>query len=259
MKFEIIADIVKDIPFIRVDNAKYLYELIVNEKLANILELGFAHGTATCYMAAALDELGEGKITAVDLLAAKEVFMPSIEELLKKIKLEKYVNIQRMQTGYTWFLHDDIKAQTKKDICNTKYDLCIIDGPKNWTIDGFAFFLVDKLLKENGWIIFDDLIWTYRGANNSRTVTDGITHRTLSESELNTPHIKEIFELLVKQHTNYSELTVYPELNWGVARKRFSFKKNYTIKYEGLITDSIRKKYIKIKRKIKRSIKFFIK
>jgi hypothetical protein len=34
------------------------------------------------------------------------------------------------------------------------------NGPKNWTIDGAAFFMADKLMKAGGWIIFDDYDWT---------------------------------------------------------------------------------------------------
>ena len=42
-----------------------------------------------------------------------------------------------------------------------KFDFCYIDGGHNWSDTGFAFFLVDRLLKSNGIIVFDDLDWTY--------------------------------------------------------------------------------------------------
>jgi predicted O-methyltransferase YrrM len=212
--------------------------MIIREKLANILELGIAHGTATCYMAAAIEERGDGRITAVDLLEAEALFKPSPEEQLAKANLAHFVKIVRMQTGYTWFLHDEIKRLTTKDVCRQEYDLCIIDGPKNWTIDGCAFFLVDKLLKENGWIIFDDYLWTYAEADSRRDATDGITHRRLSEVERNTPHIKEIFELLVKQHPNYSDLFVHPSEGWAIARKCASDRKTYKIMYDETYADA---------------------
>ena len=47
------------------------------------MELGFAHGTATNYIAAALDELEEGHITAVDLEKSINE-KPNLEELLLK-------------------------------------------------------------------------------------------------------------------------------------------------------------------------------
>jgi len=230
---------VKDVPFIKPINARYLYDLILKEKLTRILELGIGLGTATCTMAAALDELGGGKITAVDLIEAKSIFNPSAEEQLGKSRLSHLVQISRMQTGYTWFLHDEIKRLTENDLCQPEYDLCVIDGPKNWTIDGCAFFLVDKVLKENGWIIFDDYQWTYAEMDKWPRATDGITHRHLSEPELKTPHIKEIFELLVKQHPNYGDLYVHPHDDWAIARKCASNRKTYTIQYKETHADVV--------------------
>jgi len=229
MRFEDVYQKVGHIPFITKDNARFIYDLIINEKKVNILELGFAHGTATCFMAAALQELGGGSVTAVDLLNAREIFKPSIEEQLEATGLSQYVNIIRMQTGYTWYLHDEIKRNTINDVCYEIYDLCIIDGPKNWTIDGAAFFMSDKLLKENGYIIFDDYLWTYAAADNSRDVTDGISHRSLSEEERVTPQIREVFELLVKQHPNYGNLQVIEGGEWVIAQKTKSQNKSYVI------------------------------
>jgi len=231
MRFEDIYSIVGHVPYIEKRNAKYLYELILKEKPVDILELGIVHGTATCYMAAALDELGVGSITSVDLIGAKELFNPSVEAQLEEAGLSKYVSVVRMQTGYTWFLHDEIANNTKDDVCAEKYDLCIIDGPKNWTIDGAAFFFVDKLLKKNGWIIFDDYNWTYGKANTLRESTDGITHRTLSAEEKEIPHVKELFELLVKQHPDYGNFVLLADGDWALAQKTKNSKKTYSVNY----------------------------
>ncbi len=230
MKFKEISSIVGNVPYITKSNASFLYDLIIQEKLTNILELGIAHGTATCYMAAALQELGEGSINAVDLIEVKNVYKPSAEEQLAKTGLTEFATVIRMDTGYTWFLHNEIAKYTKDNICEDVYDLCIIDGPKNWTIDGAAFFFVDKLLKKNGWIIFDDYHWTYANADNQRNSTDGITHRSLSKEEKETPHIREVFELLVKQHPNYGNLIVLDNGDWALAQKTMSQNKSYTIK-----------------------------
>ncbi|HVX48613.1 MAG TPA: class I SAM-dependent methyltransferase [Chitinophagaceae bacterium] len=220
MKFSEINKLVKGIPFINESNAKILYDFIIDNKLTSCLELGFAHGTASCYIAAALDELGEGSLTSVDLIEAENIFKPGISELLTKTGLEKYVTVHREKTGYNWFLHDTIKKNTdSNNNCSTVYDLCIIDGPKNWTIDGSAFFCADKLLKKEGWLIFDDYNWTYNNAGRAREATDGITHRQLSEAELIVPHIKEIFHLLVMQHPSYSNFKIQQDGDWAWAQK----------------------------------------
>ena len=229
MIFSEIYNLVGHVPFISRANAQFLYDKILREKPKQILELGIAHGSATCFMAAAMQELGEGKITSVDLIETAEQYQPAANEQLAATGLSSFVEIVRMKTGYTWFLHDKIRQNTRDDICTPEYDLCVIDGPKNWTIDGAAFFMADKLLKPGGWFIFDDYSWTYGAADDRRDSTDGITHRALSEAERQIPHIREVFELLVVQHPDYSNFLRLTESDWALAQKVLSDEKKYTI------------------------------
>lgn len=235
MMFETVWAKVGGVPFISPEHARELYERILRTRPEAILELGIAHGTATCVMAAALEELGRGRVTAVDLEVAG--FSPSAEEQLAACGLDSIADVVRMRTGYTWFLHDEIRRQTVDGVCRPKFDLCIIDGPKNWTIDGCAFFLVDKLLREGGWIVFDDYGWTYAGADTGREATDGITHRHLSEAERTTPQIREVFELLVVPHESYGEFVVEDHKGWAMARKVASGEKRYTVQYRAEYAD----------------------
>jgi predicted O-methyltransferase YrrM len=253
MKFEIAASRLKGIPFISGENARYLYKLVSEEDVFDILELGIAHGTASCYMAAALQEKGRGSVTAVDLVAAADAYDPSAEAQVHQLGFDDLVKVVRMETGYTWFLHDEIRRNTVDGACREVYDLCIIDGPKNWTIDGAAFFMADKLLKQGGLLIFDDYDWTYAHVSKEREATDGITHRSLSDSEFRTPQIREVFELLVRQHPNYSDFTVL-NADWAIARKIKSEVKHYKVieSSEEHYNDIVAKLYYKTKRNILR-------
>lgn len=253
MKFEDIASKVSGIPFISKSNAQRLYNLILSENIDNILELGFAHGTATCHMAAALEEKNaKGLVTAVDLIEKKDHYKPPIEELLRITNLENRVRVVREQTGYVWFLHEEIAENTNDGMCNPIYDLCIIDGPKNWAIDGAAFFMADKLLKTGGWLIFDDYNWTYDAADKRRTQTDGITHRQLSDRERTIPHIKEVFELLVMQHPGYGQFEILPDSDWAIAQKVGGNEKAVRITYEKTYRDFARSWLGKFKYHIKK-------
>jgi predicted O-methyltransferase YrrM len=222
VKFEAVQAKVAGIPYIGGRNARILYDWIIEHELRDCLELGFAHGVASCYMAAALDELGHGHLTSVDLLAAQEWQNPSIEELLERCGLSSRVTVIREHSGYNWYLHDAIQRQTTKDGCAPCFDFCIIDGPKNWTIDGLAFFLVDKLLRPGAWILFDDYQWTYAESAKGEDSLDGLSLRNLSEAELTTPHVQEIFHLLVMQHPNYGNFRVqslHSAQEWPWAQK----------------------------------------
>lgn len=241
LNFQDIAEVVDGVPYINTRNARYLYDMILRERCSHVLELGIAHGAATCYIAAAIKQLGGGRVTAVDLVNAEQKFSPRAEDLVVTAGLQSLVEIHRMQTGYNWFLHDEIVRQTRDERCEPKYDLCIIDGPKNWTIDSSAFFLVDKLLKPGGWIIFDDYHWSYSKAEKKRDATDGISHRSLSPRELQTPHIREVFELLVKQHPDYGNLTLWQDADWAMAQKITTSIKQYQIQHTTTTKDVVAK------------------
>ena len=215
----------KGIPFIAEDNAKTLYDFIIKNKCKNILELGIAYGTSSAYIAAALDELGEGELTCVDLEEVRDKYDPSAENLLAELGFSNFTTIERMKSGYNWFLHDKIKASSinSEQKCQPIYDLIIIDGPKNWTIDSSSFFLCDKLLKQEGWILWDDYNWSYKDAGEE--VTDGITKRSLSLDEQSVPHIKEIFHLLVMQHENYGNFIIQEDSGWAWAQTNADTKK----------------------------------
>ena len=153
MDFTTIQKHLENIPYILPELARELYDFILETKPAQCLELGFGHGVSSCYIAAALDELGSGHLTTVDLVAAQEWQDPSIETLLEKTRLDSYVTVRREQTGYNWFLQKMIYRNSQGNSCTPLYDFCFLDGAKNWTIDSSAFFLMDKLLKDDGWLL----------------------------------------------------------------------------------------------------------
>lgn len=219
MKFETVKKHVEGVPYILPEMARDLYEFILKHQPQNCLELGFGHGASSCYLAAALDEVGSGHLTCVDLVPAQEWQQPTIEQLLEKTGLSPRVEVRRENTSYTWFLKKQIEAHSHDNFCEPIYDFCFIDGPKNWTIDGAAFFLVDKLLKSGGWLVFDDLQWTYMSKlKEGKKKTDGVYMLDMGTDELNQPHIEMIYQLLVMQHPEYSEFKI-KDYWWAWARK----------------------------------------
>ena len=194
------------IPYTSPSKGKIFYDHVLKYKPLKCLELGFAHGTATNYIAAALDELNCGSITAVDLIKSKDRD-PNLEKLLDITKLTKFVNIFREKQSYNWFLNKEIEKNTDENYnCRPIYDLIFIDGPKDWTIDGFAFFLSDKLLKKNGWIVFDDYLWSDYEIINQKV--PNFKPQEFDKSQIKKPNIKEVFHKLVMQHPSYSNFKI---------------------------------------------------
>jgi predicted O-methyltransferase YrrM len=202
------ASLVGNTPHMTRTQAERMTEFIWENDISDILELGFRHGVSTTYMAAALAETGPGRIVTIDLASAQSN-QPNVEELLKRIGERERVDVYYEPTSYTWRLMRFLQ-QTPVP----QFDMCYVDGAHDWFVDGLAFFLVDRLLRPNGWIVFDDLDWTYDGSP-ALSGTDRV--RLMPPDERCSPQVRLVFDLLVKQHPGYHNFR--EEGDWAFAQK----------------------------------------
>lgn len=203
MKLTEISTLVKRIPHTGPEKGAVIYEAIRQNRFQSCLELGFACGAGSSYIAAALDENGGGRLTAVDMPVARER-RPSGPELLDRVGLAGYVDFVFHELGYNWFLIDALES-------GTRYDFCFLDGAHTWDVDALAFLIVAKILKPGGIIIFDDLDWTYA---KSPTMKD----KPVPDRVRTTPAIRKIVELLVQPNADFEWLGEKEGL--GLARRR---------------------------------------
>jgi predicted O-methyltransferase YrrM len=199
MDIETVRKRTDGIPHMSFAEAQEMTSFILGNDLQRILELGFCHGVSTCYFAAALDKLGGGHITTIDLESARNE-SPNIELLLNDLNLKKYVTVFYEPTSYVWRL----MIMLEKDPL-PQFDLCYIDGAHNWFTDGFAFLLVDNLLRPGGWIVFDDLDWTY---GTSPSLRNSTLVKNMPHDEKITAQVRKVYELLVKTHPAYDNFLV---------------------------------------------------
>jgi predicted O-methyltransferase YrrM len=211
VSFAAVAEAVAGIPFMTPEQGRIVYDHVQRTCARDVLELGTAHGVSAAYLAAA-----GASVTTVDF--AGSAYDPAPEEVLARAGVADRVTIVREFSSYTWWLKERV-AERSDAAGNVAplYDFVYLDGAKNWTIDGLAVVLVEKLLRPGGWLLLDDLEWTY-AQDPHRVATDGIVHRELSEPERTQPHLRAVFELIVAQHPSFTELRVQDEW-WGWARK----------------------------------------
>lgn len=198
----------EDVPIIKPYRGRYLYDFVIEHEFENCLELGFAMGASASYVAGALDELGRGRLTAVDRVDAPFEH-PTIEGVLASLDLTGWVEVVREPRSYTWFLMRQLEIAD-----HPRYDFVFIDGGHTWDLDGFAFLLVDRLLRPGGWILFDDLDWSFE---RSPTQRDKVEVRALPEEEQVTLQLRKVWDLLVKPHPRYARH--FDWSGWGFAQK----------------------------------------
>lgn len=182
-----------------------LYDWVRENRPTDVLELGLAHGYAAIHIGAALEANGVGKLTSVDNESAHDR-RPTAASLIERAGLAHRIDTVYEPTSYTWFLHRQLRKQLRDGVIEPLYDFCFLDGAHTWNVDGFAFGLVDLLLRPGGTILFDDLRWRPgEEADPEDREVDGVA---------------EVWDLLVATHPRYGELVT--DGDWGWATKSAS-------------------------------------
>jgi predicted O-methyltransferase YrrM len=124
-----------------------LFNLIKNFALHNTLEVGMAYGLSTLYICEAHNVKGCGRHIAID--PGQEKWFKSIGRLnIKRADLEKFLTVYA-EPSYS------VLPQLLDE--GERFDFAFIDGRHNFDYAMVDFFYVDLLLKQEGYVILDDM------------------------------------------------------------------------------------------------------
>ena len=213
MEFDDAAKSLRGIPYMSREQGRRIYDHVRATRPASVLEIGTANGVGAAYMAAALEANGDGRLTSLDRTTAS--FEPGPVKVLADAGLAHRVAlIRNPDSSYNWWLKKQVVARTDA-AGNTEplYDLVYLDGAHAWDIDGLAVILAEKLLRPEGWLVLDDLDWTYA---TSPTLAASPPPE-LSEEQLRESHMRAVFEVLLQAHPAFTEFR--DDGDWGWAKK----------------------------------------
>ena len=199
---EKVAELVRS-PSTTAAAGRFLFEFAHRPGVDDVLELGFDQGVSTSYLAAALQDKPRARVTTLDrpVSLAKR---PNIDAVLRHVGVREQVE-PLVESSYNWTLMHLLARQLAEDAggraaIEPRFDLCFVDGAHSWETDALAFSLVDRLLRPDRWIIFDDLDWTY-GASPSLADSDLVAE--MSDEQRTTAQVRKIVELLVATRADY--------------------------------------------------------
>lgn len=218
--FKEVADAIDGVPFIDRWHGRALYDHVRETGARDVLELGTAHGASVAYLAAAVAENGGGTVTTVDRY---HFAGPTPEETLTRAGLLEKVDLVRIEhSSYSWWLKNEIQERSDPaGNCPAVYDFCLLDGSHDWHIDGLSVLLVERLLRPGAWLALDDLDWSYARSGVARPPN-------LSAEEIATPHVQEIFDVLLRPHPSFTQFRV-DHGTWGWAQKAPGMPRQLTV------------------------------
>lgn len=210
--------IVEEIPAPRTSarRGRVLYDHIRSNRPENLLEMGTARGGSAVFIAAALEANGAGHLTSVDS-TRWQWLDPTPREVLDKAGLSHRVTLDRRFSTYTWFLKTEVEKRLTAGSVEPAYDFIFLDGAKNWSSDGLAVVLAERLLRPGGWLLLDDLGWNYEKHCDAPNHYE-IEIAKLSDEERIQPHLRAVFDLLIRTNPAFDQFLVQDGW-WAWARK----------------------------------------
>jgi predicted O-methyltransferase YrrM len=215
-----------DLKYMDAPRAAYLRELIRKHRAENLLELGFAHGKSSAYLAAILEDEGRGHLTTIDVEGARRR-TPAIAAVLEAVGLGHRVTPLFAERSFTWELAKMLERSPRP-----QFDFCYLDGGHTWDVTGFGFVLVDMLLKPGGLIVFDDLDWTIDTSPSAKK-RQGKGYQKFSADERAAKGVRMVWEIIVPRF-GYTDVFEKREFHWGIAQKPELNETRYALRSECL-------------------------
>ncbi len=231
MRYEDVAEAVKDVKWMTQRKGRFIYDHVLETGARDLLEIGTFHGVSAAYMAAALEaEGGDGHLTTVDHESTSSLD-PRPEELIERLGLSHRVTVIRVpDSSYDWWLMQRVEEQSDEHGNVTPlYDFCFLDGGHHYIVDGLAAMLVEKLLRPGGWLVMDDLEWTHEMDGPGAGPESDSGMHPQSEEERKAPHMRSIYDLVVRQHPAFAEFRDLEGFEWGWAQKNPGGPRRYRL------------------------------
>ena len=158
MRIHDVSRAVGDAPYMTFEQAEAITNFITTST-RNHPRIGFRARVSTCYMAAALSELGRGSIVTIDLELTRHA-TPNVEELLDRVGERDRVSVFYEPTSYTWRLMRFLEEDPTPALISATWMGPTLGTSMPWR----SFSSIDFC--DPRWVIFDDLNWTMQRHRN---------------------------------------------------------------------------------------------
>ncbi len=217
--FDRVAAAIDGTPVMTREQGGRIWEHAARHRPVDVLDIGTAHGASAAYLAGALAFLGRGRVVTVDS-AQFDDRSPAAgmaRQLFERVGVADRVEMVRIpHSDYAWWLLDAVRRRDRP-----RFDFVYLDGAKTFALNAASVVLIEQLLHPGGWLLMDDLRWTYGDHPHFAPSTvhpDGSRYE-LSAEQLAAPQLRAVFDHVVRAHPGFGQTYVDMDGWWGWARK----------------------------------------
>lgn len=197
---------------------KLVKEMKANGKVLTIAEIGVDIGATTFAVSKLLKETDTYYLfdfeDVVQALAADLRELPEI--LCNYIEIG---NTHKIYDSYVWNL-SKLVLKMREDGKNGIFDAAYLDGAHNLIHDGLACCLLKELIKPEGFLVFDDVNWSYAiSPTCNPKVNPGICNG-YTEEQICDCQVKRVIRLFMEQDEKFERIEKFSKGGREVWRRK---------------------------------------
>lgn len=112
-------------------------------------------------------------------------------------------NTDKRNDGYEWNLAK-LLLQMRDNQIDGMFNIVYLDGAHSFIHDGITTVLLKELLKEDGYIIFDDVFWSY--STSPGLSKNEILKQQFTAEQWDMCHVGMVLDLFIRNDKNFSQI-----------------------------------------------------
>lgn len=168
-------------------------------------EVGVGIGATTIEL---LRVMGRGELHLFD-------FSDRVEELASDLREAKVVteavlithgNGRETFNSYAWVVAQLAFERLKNSLDLPMFDFVYLDGAHTFHHDAPACAVLKEMLKPGGYIVFDDMYWTFSKSPTMNPDRKPEIRKDYSDEQLTLPHIERVVRLLMETDSRFEQV-----------------------------------------------------
>ena len=159
-------------------------------------------------------------------------FQEEVDELNEDLKKQEYCKCNLVPFGNSHAIYDSFCWKLGKQVIDPEnneglFDLVYLDGAHSFLFSGLACALLKNLIREGGYLILDDLQWSYGNSPDRNPKADPEILEQYTQEQVDTLQIQMVVDAFLKNDENWiCERTTKRRAIYRKKTKRKSFLSN---------------------------------
>lgn len=133
-----------------------------------------------------------------------------LEELpeAEGITFVNHSNEPKLYGSYAWELAVWLRELRSAKQSTKVFDFVYLDGAHQFLHDAAAVSVLKQMIKPGGYIVFDDMTWTFNGSPTLNPTIRPETGLNYTEDQLRLPHVALVVDVLMRTDRSFDEIRI---------------------------------------------------